>query len=152
MRFKQIIQSTGKSYGHRQRTRPSYQVDQESCTYAQGRSSSYESRRGHLSAVESRLRPISWCDSIKTRKNWVPVPASSDEDLVMRSKRQDKVFITVWLWFMNLTCISINTRPEEHAIYSLYTNSNFTMSAAMCVEYILWWVMQCSCCHILHAL
>jgi len=26
---------------------------------------------------------------IKTRKNWVPV--SSDEDLVMRSKRQNKV-------------------------------------------------------------
>ena len=47
---------------HRQRTRPSYQVDQGSCTYLQGRSSSYESRRGQLS-VESRLRPLSWCDS-----------------------------------------------------------------------------------------
>ena len=40
------------------RTRPSYQVDQGSCTYPQGRSSSYESRRGQLS-VESRLRPLS---------------------------------------------------------------------------------------------
>ena len=47
-----------KGYGHRQRTRPSYQVDQGSCTYPQGRSSSYESRRGQLS-VESRLRPLS---------------------------------------------------------------------------------------------
>jgi len=51
-----------KDYGHRQRTRPSYQVDQGSCTYPQGRSSSYESRRGQL-PVESRLRPLSWCDS-----------------------------------------------------------------------------------------
>ena len=51
-----------KDYGHRQRTRPSYQVDQGSCRYLQGRSSSYESRRGQLS-VESRLRPLSWCDS-----------------------------------------------------------------------------------------
>ena len=32
------------------------------CTYPQGRSSSYESRRGQLT-VESRLRPLSWCDS-----------------------------------------------------------------------------------------
>jgi len=45
-----------------QRTRPSYQVHQRSCTYPQGRSSSYESRRGQLS-VESRLWPLSWCDS-----------------------------------------------------------------------------------------
>jgi len=35
---------------------------------------------------------------IKTRKNWVP--ASSDEDLVMRSKRQNKV-LKFWLWYMN---------------------------------------------------
>ena len=109
-----------KDYGRQQRTRPSYQVDQGSCTYPQGRSSSYESRRGQLS-VESRLRPLSWCATevflaprksfdilvlyksdyyyyyyyatadrrIKTRKNWVP--ASSDEDLMMRSKRQNKV-------------------------------------------------------------
>jgi len=34
----------------------------------------------------------------KTRKNWVP--ASSDEDLVMRSKRQNKV-LKCWLWYMN---------------------------------------------------
>ena len=55
--------TSGKSsFGHRQRTRPSYQVDQGSCTYPQGRSSSYESRRGRLS-VEPRLRPLSWCDS-----------------------------------------------------------------------------------------
>jgi len=57
-----------------------------SCIYPQGRSSRYESRWGQLS-VESCLRPLSWCNSrcIKTWKNWVS--ASSDEDLVMRSKR-----------------------------------------------------------------
>ena len=81
-----------KDYGHRQRTRPSYQVDQGSCTYPHGRSSSHESRRGQLS-VESRLRhrflDVTADRRIKTRKNWVP--ASSDEDLVMRSKRQNKV-------------------------------------------------------------
>jgi len=62
MRIKQIMESSGKGYGHRQRTRPSYQVDQGSCTYPQGRSLSHESRRGQLS-VESCLRPLSWCDS-----------------------------------------------------------------------------------------
>jgi len=48
--------------GHRQRTRPSYQVDQGSCTYPQGRSSSYEFRQGQLS-VEPPLWRLSWCDS-----------------------------------------------------------------------------------------
>ena len=80
------------NYGHRQRTRPSYQVDQGSCTYPQGRSSSYESRRGHsyqLSHAYDRFLDATADRRIKTRKNWVP--ASSDEDLVMRSKRQNKV-------------------------------------------------------------
>ena len=58
MRIKPITQSTGKDHGHRLRTRPSYQVDQGSCTYPQGRSSSYESRRGQLS-VDSCLQPHS---------------------------------------------------------------------------------------------
>ena len=35
---------------------------------------------------------------IKTRKNWVP--ASSNEDLVIRSKRKNMV-IKFWLWFLN---------------------------------------------------
>ena len=34
---------------------------------------------------------------IKIRKNWVP--ASSDEGLVMRPKRQGNE--RIWLWFMN---------------------------------------------------
>jgi len=44
---------------------------------------------------------------IKTRKNWIP--ASSDEDLVMRSKRQDKVQM-FWSLFMNMTYIDIPTK------------------------------------------
>ena len=43
----------------------------------------------------------SWCNnwsSHQDTKNWVP--ASSDEDLVMRSKRQNKV-LKFWLWYMN---------------------------------------------------
>jgi len=53
-----------KDYGHRQRTRPSYQVDQGSCTYPQERSSSWIETR----AVISWFKPtiaflVSWCDS-----------------------------------------------------------------------------------------
>jgi len=54
----QVTNRLEKGYSHRQRTTPSYQVDQGSCTYPYGRSLSYVSRRAQLS-VESRLRPLS---------------------------------------------------------------------------------------------
>ena len=79
-----------KDYGHRQRTRPS-------------------ARKVIGLWIETRA-VISWVTpttalmrqlivtSRKTRKNWVP--ASSDENLVMRLKRQNKV-LKFWLWCMN---------------------------------------------------
>jgi len=51
-----------------------------------------------LSHAYDRLLDATADRRIKTRKNWVP--ASSDEHLVMRSKRQNKVF-KFWLWYMN---------------------------------------------------
>jgi len=61
-----------------------------------------------LSHACDRLLDATANRRIKTRKNWVP--ASSNEDLVMRSKRQNKV-LKFWLWYMNfLLCIVIPTK------------------------------------------
>jgi len=67
--------------------------------------------KGHLSLVwavnrdevsyqlsHDRLLDATADRRIKTRKNWVP--ASSDEDLFMRSICQNKV-LQFWLWYMN---------------------------------------------------
>jgi len=57
----------------------------------QGKSSSYESRWGQLSA-EPRLRPLSWRDSWSSHQDSEELStSSSDEHLVMRSKPQNKV-------------------------------------------------------------
>jgi len=72
------------------RTRPSYQVDQGSCTVHIRKEGHRAMNRDEGSyQFESRLYDR-FLDAtadhrIKTRKKWVP--ASSDEDLVMRSKR-----------------------------------------------------------------
>ena len=51
-----------------------------------------------LSHAYDRLLDATGDRRIKTQKNWVP--ASSDEDLVTWSKRQNKV-LKFWLWYMN---------------------------------------------------
>jgi len=51
-----------------------------------------------LSHAYDRLLDATGDRRIKTRKNWVP--ASSDEDLVMRSKRKNKV-LKFWLWYVS---------------------------------------------------
>ena len=51
-----------------------------------------------LSHAYDRLLDATADRRIETQKNWVP--ASSDEDLVMRTKRQNKV-LNFWLWYMN---------------------------------------------------
>jgi len=54
-----------------------------------------------LSHAYDRLLDATAERRIKTRKNWVP--ASSDEDLVMRSKRQNKVLkCDIWIFYFVL--------------------------------------------------
>ena len=74
-------------YGHWQRTRPPTRWIKEAvhiCKEGHWDEGSYQ-----LSHTYDRLLDVTADRRIKTRKNWVP--ASSDEDLVMRSKRHNKV-------------------------------------------------------------
>jgi len=70
-----------------------------------------------LSHANDRLLDATADRHIKTRKNWVP--ASSDKDLVMRSKHQNKV--SKWLWYMNfLLRIVIPTKWIFSSIWISY--------------------------------
>jgi len=59
-----------------------------------------------LSHAYNRLLDATAERRIKTGKNWVP--ASSDEDLVMWSKLQNKV-LKFWLWYMNFLLVTMVT-------------------------------------------
>ena len=62
-----------------------------------------------LSHAYDRLLDATADRRIKTRKN--RLPASSDEDLRIKSKRQHKV-LKFWLWYMNFLLVSIY-QPNE---------------------------------------
>jgi len=68
-----------------------------------------------LSHDYNRLPDATADRRIKTRKNWLP--ASSDKDLVMRSKRQNNV-LKFWLWYINFL-LAFSTHTVYRYIYLL---------------------------------
>jgi len=65
-----------------------------------------------LSHAYDRLLDATADRHIETRKNWVP--ASSDEDLMMRSKRQSIGFLKFWLWYMNVLLVIISPSSDNN--------------------------------------
>jgi len=79
----------------------------------------------HLSHAYDCLLDATADRRIKTRKNWVP--ASSDKDLVIRSKRQNKV-LKFWLWYMNFL-LELCYFVVQTAWSSLQTLSHNTLAS-----------------------
>ena len=82
---------------------------------------------------------------IKTRKNWVP--ASSDEDLVMRSKRQNKVLKFVIYEFSTSYCYTNRMNLFVDKMHSFMTSSVHVAAVSDSVTVECWCTQQMVCTH-----